>query len=191
MNVEYLPQRQQSDLYLPAFKRILLKNAMHFIDIEVSSEELDMTESTDMIVNIKGGQVALRVREPNILYRDLTIRSRSYYNQRTEIDKLKGGYCDFYLYGWGDGEGNIIEYIFIDLERVRTFKLFDLNLYGYQRNQRMNKDGRTGFIFIELWELQMIDAYIDKNLTTETYNRFIEQGTRDYLNHSFKQRVGE
>lgn len=189
MNAQYEPQRKQSDLYLNAFKRLLLKNAMNFIDIEVANDELDMTESTDMVVNVKGGQVALRVREPNIDYRDLTIRSKSFYGQRTEIDKLKEGLCDYYLYAWGDGAGGINEYIFVDLDKVRKYKLLDISLYGYERQNTTNTDNRTGFINIELWELQFIDAFLDKQLTDDTYKRFIELPSRNYFNTACKSVV--
>ena len=99
--MSYPVQREQSDMYLEAFKDILRRNSMNFLSLEVSNEYKDTQEATDMLIKIEGGDVALRVRNPSCKFRDFTIRSRSKYGGKTEIDKLKEGFGDWYLYVWG------------------------------------------------------------------------------------------
>lgn len=118
-----------------------------------------------MLIKIKGGDVALRVRNPSCTYRDWTIRSRAKYGNKTEIDKLKEGFADWYLYGWGDGKGNILEYILVDLHRVRQFKLLDK-----PRSHTPNGDG-TYFIAIPIGELIMHDCIVSKQLKENTQNK--------------------
>lgn len=167
--MSYQAQRKASDVYLESFKEILKRNSMHFLSLEVSNSEKDTQEATDMIIKIEGGDVALRVRNSNLKYRDFTIRSRSKYGGKTELDKLKEGFGDWYLYGWGAG-GNVNEYVLIDLDKVRSFKLLDID-----RNNISNGDGTT-FINIEIGELQMIGCIVAKQLSDKTQadvDRFI------------------
>lgn len=164
----YQEQRIQSDRYLDSFKDILERNSMHFLSMEVSDEYKDTQESTDMIIKIEGGDVALRVREPSCAFRDLTIRSRSKWGNTTEIDKLKQGFGDWYLYGWGDGISNVNEYILVDLHKVRQFNLLDV-----KRNEIPNGDG-TKFISIPIGELQMAGCIVSKKLSKNTQTKFVD-----------------
>lgn len=168
--MSYAVQREQSDMYLEAFKDILRRNSMNFLSLEVSDEYKDTQEATDMLIKIEGGDVALRVRNPSCKFRDFTIRSRSKYGGKTEIDKLKEGFGDWYLYGWGDGNGNILEWILIDLNKLRQFRLLDK-----ERQENWNHDG-TKFIGIPIGELQMTGCLISKQLKENTQlevDRFI------------------
>lgn len=168
----YEEQRIKSDNYLESFKDILERNSMHFLSLEVSDYEKDTQEATDMLIKIEGGDVALRVREPSCLYRDLTIRSRSRWGYKTELDKLKEGFGDWYLYGWGNGYGIVKEYILIDLHKLREF-----NLLNITRREISNGDG-TKFISIPIGELQMYGCIVTMNISPKTQiqvNNYIKQ----------------
>ena len=172
--MSYAVQRKASDVYLDSFKEILKKHSMHFLSLEVSDEEKDTQEATDMIIKIEGGDVALRVRDASKPYRDLTIRSRSSNGGRTEIDKIREGFGDWYLYGWGNG-GYVKEYILVDLDKVREFNLLD------SRKEIQNYDGRTKFINIEIGELQMCGCLVAQNLSETTQakvNNYIKNKLR-------------
>lgn len=160
--MSYEVQRKLSDKYLDSFKDILKRNSMNFLSMEISSEEKDTQEATDMVVKIDGGDVALRVREPSCIYRDLTIRTRSKNGGKTEIHKLHEGFGDWYLYGWGDGRETVKEYILVDLNRVRKFELFRV-----PRRENYNHDG-TKFISIPIGELQMCGCLVSSHLSSDT-----------------------
>lgn len=164
----YKEQRLMSDKYLDSFKDILERNSMHFLSMEISSDIKDTQEATDMVIKIEGGDVALRVREPSCVYRDLTIRSRSKWGGRTEIVKLKEGFGDWYLYGWGDGINHVREYILVDLHKVREFNLLDV-----ARREISNGDG-TKFISIPIGELQMYGCLVAKQITPNTQKKVDE-----------------
>lgn len=170
----YEEQRNKSDLYLESFKDILERNSLHFLNFEVSDEYKDTQEATDMVIKVKGGDVALRVREPNVHFRDLTIRSRSRYGGKTEIDKLREGFGKWYLYGWGDGVGNVNEYILVDLDKVRSFKILDR-----QRKEIPNYDG-TKFINISISELIMTGCLIASKLNGHT-EKMVDEEIRSKL----------
>jgi hypothetical protein len=162
----YQRQRTISDKYLNSFKDILIRNSMHFLSLEVSDFEKDTQEATDMVIKVVGGDVALRVREPSCKYRDFTIRTRSRYGKETEIDKLRNGFGDWYLYGWGDGHETVLEYILVDLDKVRKFKLLDMPIVA-QWGRNRNYDG-TEFISIPIGALQMYGCIVTKQLSSQT-----------------------
>jgi len=134
-----------ADQYLPDVKRILMANAGHMLDICIAPLDADMNRATDMVVSVKGGDVAVRVRRPRYNYRDLTIRARA--GGKTEIDKIREGFARWYLYGWTNGDGRLAEWMLVDLDKVREHEL----LSG--RRVIDNRDGRTGFIAIPAEEL--------------------------------------
>lgn len=160
--MSYVQQRAISDKYLDSFKDILIQNSMNFLSMEISSEEKDTQEATDMVVKIEGGDVALRVREPSCKYRDLTIRVRSKNGGKTEAHKIHGGFGNWYLYGWGDGNKTVLEYILVDLNKLRKFKLLNRS-----RSQIPNDDG-TKFFSIPIGELQMSSCIVSNKLKQST-----------------------
>lgn len=139
-----------SEKYIPEIKNILKKNAMHIVDIEIASPEDDMKHATDLRVKISGGNIAVRIRRSMYSYRDLTIRS--YKNgYKTELDKLREGFGDWYLYAWENKMQNgLAEYILIDLAAARP-------LFFTQLNERDNNDG-TRFAIITIPELEKYSA---------------------------------
>ena len=73
-------------------KEILRKQAMYIVDIQIANEEDDMKYSTDLKIKITAGDVAVRIRR-DTSFRDFTIRAKNG-NSKTEIHKLREGYCD-------------------------------------------------------------------------------------------------
>ena len=143
--------------YKDPIKKIILDNAKHFLHIRLASEEQDMHKSTDLIGEIKVG-FAIRVRETT--FRDFTVRAMSKYGAKTEIDKLRDGdaECDYYFYFWGDGNGNIVDWILIDMKIFKTSELIKEN-----KQVRPNGDG-TGFIPYSVEELRECGCLLDGTL---------------------------
>jgi len=150
---EYARNRQFADAQIPIVTTILRQNLGRIIKINVAEPEDDMQRATDMTIQVQGGAVAVRYRRGDCKYRDFTVRS---YNNglRTEIDKLRDGFGDWYLYCW-DGDGGI-DWMLVDLQLVRTAGLLE------GRITKMNADGHTGFVVIPLMELNASDCIIGK-----------------------------
>lgn len=144
--MNYVAQRNESDRYLKHFQELVKKHASIFIETDIADEYKDTNESTDMIMFISKPDIALRVRSPKYSYRDITIRSRSKYGGKTEIDKLREGYGDWYFYGWGDGRGKILEYVIADIDKIRRSGLLENKI------ETLNNDG-TAFITIDIADL--------------------------------------
>lgn len=157
----YKRQRKQSDKYLKSFQEIILKASPKLVNVRVSDEYKDTKESTDMIIEVLKSDIALRVREPQYDYRDLTIRTKALNGGKTEIDKLREGFADIYIYGWGDGKGKVLEYVMIDIDKLRQNDLLD------DSKPTRNPDG-TEFIAIDLHLLFYHKCIIDFELSEKT-----------------------
>jgi hypothetical protein len=127
-------------------ERIITENAMSFISVRIAENIEDLKQATDFVVEVIGGEVAVRIRRAHQHYRDLTIRAVNR-GWKTELDKIKDGFARFYLYCWTDFTGSITEYILVDCDAMRAC--------GILGNRRviMNRDGKTGFIAIPIGEL--------------------------------------
>jgi hypothetical protein len=132
--------------YYSQIKEIIKENASKFIKIDVADYESDVKRATDFVVKVTGGDVAVRIRRANQKYRDLTIRS---YNNghKTELQKIKDGYGQFYLYCWTNDNDEICEWILVDLESLRNSGILE------NRSEISNKDGRTKFIAVPIKDL--------------------------------------
>lgn len=144
-----------SQKHIPNMIKILQDNAMHLIDIKIADEYKDKNESTDLVIQVMGGDVAVRTRKTN--FRDFTIRSKSYYGQKTELDKLREGFAKWYLYAWEDRNGEY-DYILVDMDTVRESGILDI-----KRKEIPNVDG-TKFVAIGLSELKNNDCIIATNI---------------------------
>lgn len=87
--------------YLPEVVNIFKLNVLQLIDVKIASKEQDTKYATDMVVEVKGGDIAVRIRNNDKYdyfneYCDLTIRTRSMNGKRTEIDKLRDGFGSKY-----------------------------------------------------------------------------------------------
>ncbi len=155
-------QWDYSQKHIDSMIEILKENAMHIVKIVIADAEKDTKQSTDLIVKVEGGDVAVRTRTKNIKFRDFTIRAKSYYGFKTELDKLREGFAQWYLYAWELDKG--YEWVLIDMDRVRDSGLLDCDY-----PVKMNRDG-TGFINIRLSHLQLHDCIVSKKLLSQTMN---------------------
>jgi len=143
-----------SEKYIHNIAEILRANAMHIVDIEVATPEDDMKHATDLKITIKGGDIAVRIRRSKWSYRDITIRAYKNGN-RTEIDKLRDGYGDWYLYAWEASDQNsLAEWVLIDINKARE-------LFLQERPIKMNNDQTSGFIAYSIDEFKNINAVVE------------------------------
>lgn len=149
--------------YFDDVKRIVKENLHRITVLRIGMPEQDMKEATDLVVHVNGGTIALRIRDAiKYKYRDLTIRSYVPTGYATEIDKLRQGYGDWYLYAWADSF-NIIEYMLVDLAQVRQSGLLDM-----KHHIKTNRDG-TKFIAISADDLRTAGALVRH---TKWYSQF-------------------
>jgi hypothetical protein len=162
MSIEKELERELS--FAPAIEAILAENAgkIHKAGIKVfalskATQEDDKKNGFDFVFQMGNFTVPVRIRKPNIRFRDFTIRARSMYNMRTEIDKLREGAGDVYFYAWtkyAGGNEDIDAWWLIDLSKVRQS-----GLLNQQRKLILNGDG-TGFVNITKAELEAHDCII-------------------------------
>lgn len=155
---KYRNDRSFSDDYLAQVKRILSRNAIRFIGIEVAQDADDTQESTDMVISVNNGRVAVRVRRPSCAFRDLTIRSRSFGGGTTELEKLRAGFGDWYLYCWTNSDSQISEWILVDINKMRS-----TGLLNKSKKDIPNGDG-TFFVAFDKVELRMNHCLISAHL---------------------------
>ena len=138
----YQENRSFSDSHHDEIKQILKDNLMHITSIEIANDHQDMNEGTDYVIHIEGGTIAGRVRRPDCKYRDFTIRAVNK-GYKTEIDKLREGFGDWYLYCWTNEYNRIDEWILVDINKIRKNSLLE------HRTVKDNGES-TGFIHIEI-----------------------------------------
>jgi hypothetical protein len=141
--------------YLLEIKRIIVLHSHIWSNARIGTTEEDLTQATDLVALSSGASFAVRIRRCGYdkRYKDLTIRSYNHGN-RTEIDKLRAGYGDYYLYCWTDCDSELISsYWLIDLAKLRAANLLD------KKTQMSNHDG-TGFIYISRKQLIQADALL-------------------------------
>lgn len=138
-----------SKKYFPTVKEILKQNAALFVSFETSTFEQDTEQACDAVCIVKGGTIAVRSRQP-CDYQDFTIRSVSMCNKRTEYDKLKDGFGDWYIYTWDKGKKEL-DYIIVDIHKFR-----ELYIDNPKQRNIPNKDG-TKF---HAWKLKDIEESI-------------------------------
>jgi len=157
MRKDVKEQWERADVYLKHIKRIIQLNAGSIINVEIASEYLDTNNATDMVVSVSGGaKIGVRVRKTN--YRDFTIRAYCQ-GYKTEIDKIKEGFPDFYCYAWVENWVNkMVAWVFLDMKKFRESGLLD----EYSDKIKMNKDGITGFIYIPVAKLEKAGCVVSK-----------------------------
>lgn len=152
----YLHDWYWADQYLPQIKVILALNAIHLLEIETASPDEDTKEATDIIVKVSGGKVAVRIRKPTPK-RDLTLRCWRASGVKTELQKIKEGFCRWYLYVWTNRKGKIQDYILVDLNKLRESKILNKSFTVIN-----NFDGETGFIAIPYTDLEAAGCIVSK-----------------------------
>ena len=162
----YQEQRAWSDKHLEQARNILRKNAHLLLTFPIADEEKDMKQATDMMIDAGAGSIALRFRH-GTTFRDLTIRTHSYYGGKTEIDKLREGYAKWYLYMWFDCDEDCdgknctpVDYLLVDVDKLRMTEV--LNDSYIKPKEIVNKDGETSFYPIDLHDI--VDCIVDTTL---------------------------
>lgn len=135
---------------LPLVTNILKENAMYLIDIQQAPAYEDIHEATDLIINVVGGTVAVRIRKARFMkhpYFDWTVRSKVLYGGKTEIHKIQEGFARWYLYAWlNTKETEIEKWILIDLDHVRDFCYLDSKIYPECWNESLKKKDISRYI---------------------------------------------
>lgn len=126
--------------------RVLRENAIYMLRVRIATFHEDTKQGTDMVAEVEGGKIAIRLRRPDCGWREFTLRSFNRGNL-TELDKLKSGRSDlaWYLYGWMDDDGRLAEWVLVDMAR-----LVESGLLNRTWREIPNKDGSTKFITIQL-----------------------------------------
>lgn len=156
-----------AEKHLEEIKAILKENAMHLLEVQVASEEEDLHQATDMVISVRAGDVAVRVRKPTCTYRDWTIRKSRPGGTPTELEKIQEGYASWYLYCWTSQINcfknkifncskcrevslgcKITEWILVDLSIVRKCGILDR-----EWKTKPNVDDSSDFICIPVKDL--------------------------------------
>lgn len=161
-------------------KEILQRNAQYLLDIRLSTPIEDTRQATDMVMRVESGvDVAVRIRRPNCEYRELTIRSRASNGGKTELDKLREGWGDWYVYAWSNRQGLLNEWILVNIHTLR--KSGALNT---RRFEIPNKpDDGTRFVAIKQDELFRAGALVSASLPSGKYP--------SYMHHIVHQTYGQ
>jgi hypothetical protein len=111
--------------FMPEINKIIKDNFKLFPQeitfIELSNPEEDTKESFDLVYKSKV-EISIRIRNNTYLkYADLTIRSKSKYGNKTELDKLIAGKGAIYLYAWKTIDNIRFEsWILVDINKIRN-----------------------------------------------------------------------
>lgn len=161
----YTNNRNWADRFISQQKKIIGEHKIKDISsLEQASQEKDSNEATDMVLKVGGQSISLRVRKTG-KFRDFTIRTKSEGHGKTEIDKLKEGYGNYYLYCWAEGD-TITEWMFLDIEKIRQSGLL---IYAPLKNgTKTNWSDGTKFTWISFEDLMKNDCII--NFDIEKYN---------------------
>lgn len=151
--------------YLPAIYRIIESMPLRmFINIREATVKEDTQHATDLVIEFHGGDMGLRCREIEYWNRfaDFTIRAKCKFNPRTEIHKIRDGWCNWYFYCWVGSEANRIDHwILLDVNKIRASGLLDAD-----RRLIPNGDG-AGFFSYSLQELDNALAILSCDMPTD------------------------
>jgi|TARA_R110001592_G_scaffold244765_1_gene506155 hypothetical protein len=129
-------------------KHILLAlPKIQYINFRLSTDEEDTKLSFDMVCNIDI-LISIRIRKNKFkVYNDLTIRSKSKNNGKTEIDKIMDNKSQIYFYAYMNEEENLLEKIrIVDVATIKKLTIKE----KYQK--RKNNDGTefNTYLFSEI-----------------------------------------
>jgi hypothetical protein len=170
IDIDYLIKKD-NDVFKSKYQDIIFNNLNLILkslnkELEQSNFKQDTEEATDYILSVNKICVAVRNRKYEYKkYKDITIRCISNKNNKTELDKIKEGYGDVYLYCWQTEEGNNIDsYVLVDLNKLRYS-----NILSVDREILANRNDNAKFITISIDELDKINCLI-KNTYYDTNN---------------------
>lgn len=151
--------KARADKFLPSIRSILRKNLMKLVKVREGTDDEDQKQATDYVIEIEGGTVCARCRDHKTGFRDITIRAARASGVKTELTKLRDGFGKYYLYIWGDlVTGQVYQYVLFDIDKIRA-----AGLISEQREIKWNRDGKSGFVTIQLGELADAFAIIDSD----------------------------
>jgi len=157
--------------YMVEAYRILCSYMWGLVNFRLATEVEDTRQSTDAVLEVDGKvTIGMRVRRHKVYpngktYRDLTIRALSKGGGKTELAKMREGWCDWYFYGWLTPDSRLSEFMLLEIEPLRrSGLLFD------NRPITMNGDG-TGFVSYTLKELYTTMSLFVCNLVVDGQRR--------------------
>lgn len=128
--------KELNNKYLLQVRKILVSKAYIFTRFRESTLKEDREQGFDAVLSFPDVKIPIRIRKNEYLrFMDLTIRSKSKYDLKTEIHKLKEGFGDFYFYGWSDETRDKKEN-----NKIVTYMILDLNVF---RNTIIDKPTHT------------------------------------------------
>jgi len=152
INSNYKENRQWSDLFIPELKRVLGENF-----INVAPEYKDTQEATDLIVMGIGRLCfACRVRRFEYFEKyknQFTIRLKLPGYKKSEMDKIKEGFGDYYFYGFSNKKNNgsgFIQYIIFDLNIFREYLPYLKSRKNECWGKKSNIDNSPDFIWFNI-----------------------------------------
>jgi hypothetical protein len=162
IDIDYLI-KNDNDVFKSKYQDIIFDNLNLIFkslnkELEQSNFKQDTEEATDYILSVNKICFAVRNRkyEYKKKYEDITIRCESNKNKKTELDKIKEGYGDVYLYCWQTEEENDIDsYVLVDLNKLRLS-----NILSVDRKILANRNDDAKFITISIDELDKINCLI-------------------------------
>ena len=116
--------RAEEIKFMPEIEKVIKDNFGLFpqdiTKLELSTTEEDTRESFDIVYKSKV-EISVRIRNYYALqWGDFTIRGKSKYGGKTEIDKLREGMGSIYLYAWKTEDNNHFEsWILVDINKIR------------------------------------------------------------------------
>jgi len=159
---KYEADRAFADSYRAPVLEILRRDCLFALaEVLEADEHRDTKQATDFIVQAAHETIAVRVRSDGRDFRDWTVRSRRDSGATTELAKISAGWARWYLYCWTKGAGGpIVEYILIDLDKVRAVGLLTMPW-----REMSNGDG-TYFIAIKVDVLREVGAIMKDAVTS-------------------------
>jgi len=151
---DFQEKKAWADKFLPEIESIIRKVAGKIISIREATEEEDTKQSTDYVIEISSGRIGCRVRDYKyVSFNDVTIRAWLSSGVRTEIDKLREGLLQWYLYMWISDER--MKWVFWNVDKALQAGLFNGS------DIIKNKDMMTGFVSIPISTLSEKECVVD------------------------------
>lgn len=149
-----------AELHMPAIQqKLMMLPSGVFLDFTKADIKRDYEEATDLILEIAGGTMAVRIRRNKYLEIgmrngfDWSIRYRCR-THKTEIHKLREGFGDWYFYGYSaDDKGKLGAWWLLDLECIREQGILSDSSIDAEWPIYDNKDGTAG-LYIPMSALQ-------------------------------------
>lgn len=144
---EYDKDREWSDRFIPAIKRIVGPMLL-----QAAPELEDQKHATDLMVFVaRDLRIAARVRRfgyADTYPWDFTIRHSRPTGAQTEWEKIVNGFGDWMFYGHSNNQQNDIQrWMIIDLKRTRAALVFSETRRKIKIEHRTNSDGTTFLVF--------------------------------------------